>query len=267
MIMENTAADYGRAPGMSGSTVKIIALITMLIDHYAACYLERVLTAEGIRIYLDDGADMPGLAWTYLIMRLIGRIAFPIFVFLLVEGFLHTRNRWGYLGRLCVFALLSEIPFDMAFNLTDDQVFSGKLIELSGQNVFFTLAIGLLVIIVLDFVRATFEKRVVRILLSLIIVGAGMALSVLLCTDYDCMGVLAIAVIYFFRNKRMAGVGFMCLLLTVTNFLEITAFLSLLPIAKYNGTRGLRMKYIFYVFYPLHLLLLWGLCIFMGYVK
>lgn len=265
--MEDIAADYGRAPGISGSTLKLIALITMFIDHFAACYLERVLAAEGIGIYPDDGGYMHGLAWTYLIMRLIGRVAFPIFVFLLVEGFLHTRNRWRYLRRLCVFALLSELPFDMALKLTVDQVFSGKLIEFSGQNVFFTLAIGLLVLIILDEVQVKFKKSLSGLLLSFAVIAAGMGLAALLRTDYDWSGVLAIVMMWTFKDKRLFAAGAVCLMLTVTNLLEITAFLSLIPIAKYNGTRGLRMKYIFYVFYPLHLLLLWGLCIFMGYIK
>lgn len=265
--MENTETVYSRKSGISGSTLKLIAIITMFIDHLAAVYLERVLAAEGIGVYLDDGADMPGLAWVYLVMRLIGRIAFPIFVFLLVEGFLHTRNRWRYLGRLCVFALISEIPFDMAFNLTDEQVFSGKLLEFSGQNVFFTLAIGLLVIIVLELVWTKSEKKLSRLFLSLVVIAAGMALAVLLRTDYDWAGVLAIVIMWCFKDKRMFSAGLMCLMLTVTNFLESTAFFALLPIAKYNGTRGMKQKYVFYVFYPLHLLLLWGLCVFMGYIK
>lgn len=265
--MENTAKDYSRVSGISGSTLKIIAMITMFIDHFAAAYLERVLNAEGIRVYLDDGADMPGLAWVYLLMRLIGRIAFPIFVFLLVEGFLHTRNWWKYLGRLCVFALISEIPFDMAFNLTDAQVFCGQLLEFSSQNVFFTLMIGLFAIILLHLIRIKSEKKLSELLLSVAVIAAGMALAVLLRTDYSWAGVLAIVIMWRFWNKRMCSAGVVCLMLTATNFLEITAFLALLPIAKYNGTRGMKQKYVFYVFYPLHLLLLWGLCIFMGYMK
>lgn len=262
--MEETVS---RTSGMPGSTLKLIAVITMFIDHFAACCLERVMYTEGIRIYLDDGADMPRLVWIYLIMRLIGRVAFPIFVFLLVEGLSHTRNKWKYLGRLCVFALISEIPFDMAFNLTDAQVFSGKLAEGSSQNVFFTLAIGLFVIIILELVMRKYEKGLMQICLSLAVIAAGMAGAALLHTDYDGAGVLAIVIMWRLKDKRLFVMGLMCLVLTVTNFLEITAFFALIPAAKYNGTRGMKLKYVFYVFYPAHLLLLWALCIFMGYIK
>ena len=92
-------------------TLKMIAIISMLTDHV------------GCILFPDE-----------LIFRAIGRIAFPIFCFLVVEGFFHTRNTWNYLMRLCIFAILSEIPFDLAF--------FGKVFYLQKQNVFMTLALG-----------------------------------------------------------------------------------------------------------------------------
>lgn len=119
--------------GLSGSTLKLIAIITMLIDHIGAAVIARLLIA-------GQGSEM--LYKIYYAMRAVGRVAFPIFCFLLVEGFFYTGSRKKYALRLFGFALLSEIPFDLAF--------SGKILEFGYQNVFFTLLIGLLTIMLFD---------------------------------------------------------------------------------------------------------------------
>lgn len=108
--------------GISGYWLKVIAVISMLIDHTSAVILEQI----------------PGLENPAFLMRIIGRLAFPIYCFLLVEGFYHTRSRAKYAGRLFLFALISEVPFDLAF--------SRRMWDFSSNNVFFTLLFGLLVI-------------------------------------------------------------------------------------------------------------------------
>ncbi|MDO5336225.1 MAG: TraX family protein [Eubacteriales bacterium] len=132
--------------GISGSTMKIIAIVTMLIDHIGAALLGRLLMQTGYMNVLQSGdaalieqwaKGNAGLLGTFFIMRMIGRLGFPIFCFLLVEGFQKTRNVKKYILRLGIFALISEIPFDLAFH--------GTLLEFSYQNVFFTLFFGILV--------------------------------------------------------------------------------------------------------------------------
>ena len=108
--------------GISGYWLKVIAVVSMLIDHTSAVILEQI----------------PGLENPAFLMRIIGRAAFPIYCFLLVEGFYHTRSRAKYAGRLFLFALISEVPFDLAF--------SRRMWDFSSSNVFFTLLFGLLVI-------------------------------------------------------------------------------------------------------------------------
>ena len=93
---------------------------------------------------------------------------------------------------------------------------------------------------------------------------AGIALAALLRTDYGAFGVLAIVVMYLLRKKRMKAVAVTCVVLTVFDFLEISSFLILLPIRFYNGKRGWSLKWVFYVFYPAHLFLLWLICLAMG---
>lgn len=104
--------------GISGSTLKMIAIVTMLIDHIGAAVLARLLMVNGLGELDQTNTDAimqwlsanGALYWMYTVMRMIGRVAFPIFCFLLVEGFLHTHDVKKYAMRLGLFALLSEIP-------------------------------------------------------------------------------------------------------------------------------------------------------------
>lgn len=253
--------------GIPGSTIKIIAIISMFIDHFAATILARGIEANGGTVVLSFSNGIPEpIVFVYFVMRLIGRLGFPIFIFLLVEGFQHTRNRWKYLLRLFLFALVSEIPFDLAFNISRTRLLQGTFIEFGYQNVFFTLAIGMLTIICMDLVWNTSLPKGVRVILQFPIMVTGAILAELLQTDYGAAGVLAIAMMYFCRNlKPVLGSLFTCLVLVITNFFEITAFFILIPIANYNGKRGLNLKYVFYAFYPVHLLLLAGVCVLLGY--
>ena len=162
--------------GISGSTLKMIAIVTMLIDHIGAAVLARLLMVNGLGELDQTNTDAimqwlsanGALYWMYTVMRMIGRVAFPIFCFLLVEGFLHTHDVKKYAMRLGLFALLSEIPFDLAF--------SSKILEFNYQNVFFTLFIGLLTMIAY---RAVEEKeewnQALKVILYILIVAAGRA--------------------------------------------------------------------------------------------
>ena len=141
----------------NGYHLKMIALITMCIDHIAAVLIWRVYAASyqltGSMLVSDNLVDKI-IVWVsknqdvvynvYECMRYIGRMAFPIYCFLLVEGFLHTRSVTKYAARLAAFALISEIPFDLAID--------GNWWTLEYSNVFFTLVLGLLAIWALSFV-------------------------------------------------------------------------------------------------------------------
>ena len=128
--------DHKLPVGISGSTLKIIAIVTMLIDHTGATVLRAILNQPNI---MDNLFNRDVWVSIYSASRSIGRLAFPIFCFLLVEGFVHTRNVYKYAGRMFLFALISEIPFDIALK--------GNLYIPQKQNVYFTLLIGLLVLI------------------------------------------------------------------------------------------------------------------------
>lgn len=216
--------------GISGSTLKIIAIVSMLIDHIGAILLGPYHTP-------------------YLISRLIGRIAFPIFCFLLIEGFFHTRNLSKYCLRLGIFAVISEIPFDLAFN--------HATFDPSYQNVFFTLLIGLLTISTVESIRNRFSKKIaVQMICSTAVIAAGAVLAWFFKTDYGEIGVICIVLFYLEHNRKTIAAADACICLLFSSSLEFTAFASVPLIRYYNGTRGISLKYVFYLFYPVHLLLL-----------
>lgn len=223
--------------GISGSTLKLIAIITMLIDHTGATVI--LSTARRFSSVSD-----PALAalWSriYQYSRSVGRIAFPIFCFLLIEGFLHTRSPRRYAGRLFVFALLSELPFDLALK--------GSWYYPDGQNVYFTLLLGLLVLMGISRCKD-------RLYLAVPIIAAGMYAANLLHTDYSYKGVFLIAVLYLLRFSRTDQ----CLGGAAAISWELPAPLAFLFVWFYNGKRGLNLKYLFYWFYPVHLLILYFL--------
>lgn len=229
-------------PGISGSTLKWLAVITMIIDHAGASLLETfVLNAWGGS---PLGHAFAG-SWNEIfrvdaVLRFIGRPAFPIFCFLLVQGFVHTHDVKKYAVRLGIFALVSEIPFDLAFSLTP--------VQWEHQNVFFTLLIGLLAI----WFMKTYGETAIACLLGL---SGGMLLAELLHADYGAFGVLLIVVLYLFQEKK----AWQCILGALCCLWEVTAPLAFLFIWLYNGERGRQPKWFFYWFYPVHLLLYYAI--------
>ncbi|HCY06842.1 MAG TPA: conjugal transfer protein TraX [Erysipelotrichaceae bacterium] len=226
---------------VKGSTLKIIALITMLIDHIGAFLIEPYLLNNGVFPFAFDISIIPKefktLYIIYIITRLIGRIAFPIYCFLIVEGFLHTSNLKKYAFNLLLFAFISEIPFNLAN--------SNKLLYFDMQNVFFTLFLGLTCISLLDKYKGFFNTVIILSITSLP--------AYFLNVDYHHFGVLAIAVLYLFHKNKKHQILFGVL----TFAWELTAPLAFIPIYFYNGERGKQNKYLYYSLYPLHLLILY----------
>ena len=254
--------------GISSAVLKNIAVVTMLIDHIGAVIVTRLLIQNGLYtamvnqesydVWMRQNGVLYGI---YMAMRIIGRFAFPIYCFLLVEGFQKTHDVKKYLGRMFLFALISEVPFDLAL--------SGKAWYPEYQNVFFTLFLGLLVVAGLHLVEqrlagTEIAKKILRVALDAVIILAGCALALILKTDYSFKGILAITVLYLFRNRKKAQVWAGVIVFLLMDGLEMIAALSFILIWFYNGTRGKQNKYFFYFFYPVHLLLLWLICVVMG---
>lgn len=220
---------------LSGSALKMIAILTMLIDHFAFIILTKYPPA--MQPLFSLGTKGYSL---YRICRDIGRVAFPIFCFLLVEGFLHTGNRKKYGRNLFLFACISELPWNFMFSGTWHS---------EKQNVYFTLFLGYLAFCAIEYF---WENKSLQFLSVLALFGA----SLLLNADYGWKGYVFLLIMYLLRNDRasQAIVG-SCWL-----YYEWKACFAFLSINMYNGKRGFikgkAAKYFFYVFYPLHITIL-----------
>lgn len=217
-----------------GEDLKLWAMWSMLIDHAGAVLIENT------SLYQITCFRMLAVA-----CRLIGRISFPLICFLLIEGFCHTEDRRKYLMRMGCFALISEIPFDLAF--------FGKL-DLQRQNVFFTLFTGILLLYALEKAETLEHSPLIRSFMMAAAILAGCAAATAGRFDYSYMGILLIAALYLFRKDRKKQ----CIAGAVLSLYELTAALAFILVGKYNGEKGdgrLPRNW-FYIFYPLHLLVL-----------
>ncbi|MDC7287216.1 conjugal transfer protein TraX [Blautia schinkii] len=238
---------------LTGSTLKILAVISMVIDHFAQVVLKNGIILNAPYSRFSD-AQFSLLMNITNICHIAGRIAFPIFCFLLVEGFLHTHDLKKYLLNLGIFAVVSEPVYDLALK--------GTLISPDGQNVMFTLLLGLIVLTVI-------KKACGNIWLGMIVTAAGAFISYICRLDGWYYGILLMAVFYFFHDKPVLRNVFAILIMYICGLdfsirglispYFITAACSLIFISLYNGKRGMRMKYFFYVFYPAHFIVFYVL--------
>lgn len=218
---------------LSGSALKIIAVTTMIIDHVA----HHLLKDSGIVLLSFGGHELE----LYEVMRMVGRLAFPIFVFLIVEGFKYTRNRFKYGRNMLVFALISEIPWNLEH--------TGTLLY-DKQNVFFTLFFGYLCICLIEKYR---DDRIRQVLLPL----AVLLFSMFFRADYGATGVAFIIMMYATNDNKVVQ------LLLGSSMLSSTwkSGLAFIPINLYNGKRGFITgkfwKYAFYAIYPVHITIIW----------
>lgn len=210
--------------------LKLIAVISMTIDHIGAVLLPQ-----------------------YLFLRVIGRLAFPIYCFMLVEGFKYTKNVWKYLLRLVGFAVVSEVFFDLAFY--------GSISYSGHQNVYFTLFLGLVLLITVKRIREInlVKNPVIKGTLEFIMVVIISAAALVMRTDYSFAGVLMIYVFYIMsNNKIMMAIMETYINLEMFGGVQGFAAFSLIPIFMYNGEKGkYSLKWLFYLYYPAHLILLY----------
>lgn len=261
--------------GFPANFLKIFAALTMLIDHAALTLVYAKLAAfpEYLNLTFSTDATAEQLAAipadyiqlysVFSVMRLVGRIAFPLFAFLLFEGFLHTSDCKLYLIRLGICALAAEIPFNLIVTNTAT-IFGEKDIATSifypqHQNTVFTLLLGLLMLYGMKHFEATeysTKAAMKQWFGQLFCVIAACILSVLARLDYSYIGIMFLAVLYFFRTNKKMQILFGCIIFLSTNFASLFAFV---PIAMYNGhiIRSRKFKYFFYIFYPAHLLVLY----------
>lgn len=219
----------------SGAQLKYIAFLSMLIDHANKALMYPLVTENGFLRYVSDVFDI------------LGRVAFPLFMFFLVEGFFKTGNRFKYLLNLIVFGIISEIPFDL-FQ-------SAVLFQPNSNNVMFTLALALVMIWVIDELKVPKSYIIPPVLwfpVSIIIVITVCLLSMIWGLDYEYHGILIAYFFYIFRNNPILSIigGYLSIFKTPWALLGFGLTLT------YNGKRGKQNKILNYLFYPVHLLIL-----------
>ena len=224
---------------MTAFTLKMIAIISMVLDHvkYAIPQTNSILTSY------------------------LGRLAFPIFSFLISEGFVHTHNRGKYILRILIFAIISQLPFYFfSHNLSHSK---------ANLNILFTFEFALIGLYLIELIIKKGKYKKLNYLITIIILAMILIIAYLLHPDYSIYGIGLVWLFYLFRNSMLLkSIGFMILnILQYKKFLitgkcyyiffSFMPLMSLIFILLYNGKQGRKMKYFFYLFYPLHFIILY----------
>lgn len=250
--MSETEIKSGSKHGiLTSSWLHIIAMALMLCDHAWAMLF-------------------PAAEW----LTCIGRIAFPIFAFMIAEGAAHTHSMRRYILRMLIWAVISEIPFNL--------MMGGSVFNPFHQNVMWTFVISLIAIALLEKVKKRFKKRLIKVLLSIPVVLTAALIGTVTIVDYMGAGVLMVLVFYFFPSGKWWGKIGQLVLMYVINveilgglYYEVPIFghtfeivqqglalFALIPVWLYNGERGITakpFKYFCYAFYPAHLICLFAI--------
>lgn len=217
---------------LNGAQLKYIAFLSMLIDHTNNALITPLLNGTGWLLHLSN------------LFSILGRIAFPIFIFFIVEGFFKTSSRKRYLITLLAFGMISEVPFDM---FTSKTFFSPYW-----NNMMFTLVLCLITIWVIDSLKEKISNKIVWHIVSIVVVAICSAVAMALSLDYDYHAIIVAYLFYIFYDRPVLGaaLGYLSIIK------ELYSFLGFGIVLTYNGERGRQYKWFNYLFYPLHILIL-----------
>lgn len=216
----------------NGAQLKYIAFLSMLIDHTNNALIIPMLNGTGWLLHLSN------------LFSILGRIAFPIFIFFIVEGFFKTSSRKRYLITLLAFGMISEVPFDM---FTSKTFFSPYW-----NNMMFTLVLCLITIWVIDSLKEKISNKIVWHIVSIVVVAICSAVAMALSLDYDYHAIIVAYLFYIFYDRPVLGaaLGYLSIIK------ELYSFFGFGIVLTYNGERGRQYKWFNYLFYPVHILIL-----------
>ena len=220
---------------LSGAELKTIAIISMLIDHANKALIYPYLTSS--KGFLSTISNL---------FDIIGGIAFPLFCFMVVEGFFKTRSRKKYLLNLLLFGVISEVPFDMFT--------TASFFNTNWQNVMFTLALVLVTVWIIDFLKTKMQSKPKALwyIVSLLIVGVMCIVAMMLSLDYEHHAILIGYFFYLFHDMPIFAIPFGY----ASMYESPWALLGFSLTLTYNGERGRQNKILNYLFYPVHMLIL-----------
>ncbi len=216
---------------INASQLKWLAVISMTVDHLAVMLADYISTT------------------IYYVMRGVGRLAFPIFCFLLVEGVAHTKSFAKYFARVTGFAILSQLPYNM--------LRYGNIIGGGYFNILFTFSVSLIVLYILS---KCDTKKITGLFVTVITIIAGMTVTYMLNFEYSYKCIL-LAVLFYYTGRNISYqaikiIGAFAILYMNCGLVDLAAPLSLFFINAYGGEKGKFPKWFGYAFYPLHLLIL-----------
>ena len=218
----------------NGAQLKYIAFLSMLLDHVNNAMITPYLDGKGLLLHVSN------------LLSILGRVAFPLFMFFLVEGFFKTRSRKKYLINLLIFGVLSEVPFDLFT--------SRELFNKNWNNIMFTLALSLITIWIVDEMKGRLAKKSKALWYgaSVLVVAVMCAVAMFFSLDYDYHAIIVAYLFYIFYEKPLYGaaLGYLSIIKELYSVLGFAATLT------YNGERGKQYKWLNYAFYPVHLLIL-----------
>lgn len=237
-------------PSVSGTWLKNFGTIAMLLQTLAVAVIENGVihlssyTQAELSEAMAADSNLMMQAGIASVLELVGGLAIPVFAFLLVEGFLNTSSYRKYLLTMAAFALISEIPYDFAW--------MGRCVDWSSQNSLITLTICLVMLYCLQFIKEHREGFFMY-LFQILIVICGVFWVTLFRAQYGLCTVLLVGIFYVFYGKN----GIKTLLGVLVSLMYVTGPLAFYGIWCYNGERkDLWPKYVYYIFYPAHLLVL-----------
>ena len=219
---------------LNGAQLKYMAFLSMLLDHMNNAMITPHLDGKGPLLHVSN------------VLSILGRVAFPLFMFFLVEGFFKTRSRKKYLINLLIFGILSEVPFDLFT--------SRELFNKNWNNMMFTLALSLATIWIVDEMKGRLAKKSKALWYgaSVLVVAVMCAVAMFFSLDYDYHAIIVAYLFYIFYEKPLCGsaLGYLSIIKELYSVLGFVATLT------YNGERGKQYKWLNYAFYPVHLLIL-----------
>ena len=219
---------------LNGAQLKYMAFLSMLLDHVNNALITPYLDGKGPLLHVSN------------VLSILGRVAFPLFMFFLVEGFFKTRSRKKYLMNLLIFAIVSEVPFDLFT--------SRELFNKNWNNMMFTLALSLATIWIVDEIKGRLGKKSKALWygVSVLVVAFMCAVAMFFSLDYDYHAIIVAYLFYLFYEKPLYGaaLGYLSIIKELYSVLGFAATLT------YNGERGKQYKWLNYAFYPVHLLIL-----------
>lgn len=253
--MQNSHSLMVGRKGLSGNQMKLIAAACMLVDHFSKTTLAQAFSAlhRAGRVPVDALYQLSVVS--HKVLYPIGAVAFPLFCYLFVEGYLHTRSKKKYFLRLALFALITEIPFDLLFFPGFAEMHGTYPFFWPYQNVMFTFLMAMCALFLIEKAEQVPRRWLSWLLQAAVALAMCSLAEFVIHCDYKGYGIFLAILFYVLRKKRIYQVvGALAAMLIVYNPHPVSMVISMVLVLLYNGQRGKRnLKYFFYWFYPGHM--------------